>query len=244
MGINHYLPMKCIMSECPLPDSMSRANWIEPFLKTTNNRMPLFQDLQGAPTYEQFGGGHDDLFVYDGEGNLFAYLQSGASATLEHAHSVYSLYETDLQTPEGYASVRTTVLLAAATANATTADGRKWERCSSSSSSIIGSSGISGISGTISSGISSGTVILLLAMFGGCAACVCHSHSRGLMHTAHTVAAAAHTVAAPRGSRSMAAAVSDSSLGSFESEKTDVWSHQLSLRGDSIEETLDDISTL
>ena len=73
--------------------------------------MPVLQDTGGGDIYDEFGGQHDDLFVYDRYGKLFAYLPSKMSADVIGGPS--TMLTQDLLTPEGVASVTTIAVLAA-----------------------------------------------------------------------------------------------------------------------------------
>ena len=80
------------------------ANWQAPMREQAPG-VPILQDEQGVDAWSAFGGGHDDLFVYDRSGRLFAHL---CSAHLCSPQPV----RTDLDDPLGFESVRTTVVLA------------------------------------------------------------------------------------------------------------------------------------
>lgn len=116
-ALNYKLPMSCIMTSgpmsrmgrCAIGDSDMRlreASWQAP-LAAAAPPLPVFQDTPAADVWDSgFGGGHDDLLVYDRHGRLFAYLPSAMSQ--EHVAIPQDLLRTD-----GVANVRTTLLLAA-----------------------------------------------------------------------------------------------------------------------------------
>ena len=74
------------------------ANWQAPMREQAPG-VPILQDEQGVDAWSAFGGGHDDLFVYDRNGRLFAHL---CSAHLCSPQPV----RTDLDDPLGFESVR------------------------------------------------------------------------------------------------------------------------------------------
>lgn len=104
--------MEMAMPDMPacIPDPPER-DWQHLLAKRAPG-MPVMQDTGEGDVYDAFGGQHDDLFVYDRYGKLFAYLPSKMSADAIGGPS--TLLSQDLLTPEGVASVTTIAVLAAA----------------------------------------------------------------------------------------------------------------------------------
>lgn len=78
--------------------------------------MPVFQDTEEDNVWDEFGGEHDDLFVYDRNGKLFTWLPAPMTAmNIEMRGDKQFSYpfNQDLLTPEGRATVRTVAILAA-----------------------------------------------------------------------------------------------------------------------------------
>jgi len=115
--LNYQLPMSCIMTSgnmshmgrCAIGDGDMRLHedrWQAP-LAAAAPSLPVFQDTAEADVWGGgFGGGHDDLLVYDRDGRLFAHLPSAMSVA-------HPLIEQDLLTTTGFDNVRTSLLLAA-----------------------------------------------------------------------------------------------------------------------------------
>lgn len=100
------------MGPCTFGDGdmrLTEKRWQAPLARMAP-RLPLFQDTAADAVWNDgFGGGHDDLFVYDAQGRLFSWL--GSEMTLNAVGKDY-LFEQDLITTDGYASVRAITLLA------------------------------------------------------------------------------------------------------------------------------------
>lgn len=112
-ALNYRLPMSCIMRSGPMAHGpceagdmrLREANWQAPLASGAPN-VSVFQDTQKANAWDDaFGGGHDDLLIYDTEGLLFAWLPS--EMTVEKP-----LVNQDLLTPIGYEAVRAALVLA------------------------------------------------------------------------------------------------------------------------------------
>ena len=84
----------------------------------------VFQDTHDDNVWDEFGGEHDDLFVYDRHGKLFAWLPADLAANLlvrkyyntsgREGSPIYAPpYTADLMTKEGRATVRSVAILAA-----------------------------------------------------------------------------------------------------------------------------------
>lgn len=94
---------------CPANDKRLRlSNWQQLLIDQTS--MPIFQDTEWQDIWEIFGGGHNDIFIYDRNGRLYEYICS---------------YETcgddtlgELTTASGFDAVKE-VAVAAASSNAT-----------------------------------------------------------------------------------------------------------------------------
>jgi len=113
-ALNYRRPMACIMRSGPMAAAgpcaegdmrLREANWQAPLASGAPN-VSLFQDTAEADVWDgAFGGGHDDLFVYDGAGRLFAWLPSEMT---EESPA----FNQDLLTPGGYEAVRVALVLA------------------------------------------------------------------------------------------------------------------------------------
>jgi len=116
-ALNYQLPMSCIMRSgpmsmmgpCAIGDGdkrLSEPKWQSRLAQGAPN-LAIFQDTAEANVWDAgFGGGHDDLFIYDAEGLLFAYLPSAMTET-------NPAIPQDMLTPSGYGIVRSMLILAA-----------------------------------------------------------------------------------------------------------------------------------
>ena len=115
-ALNYRLPMSCIMTtgpmsrmgRCKIGDDdmrLSEAKWQTPLAQGAP-KIAMFQDTVEANVWDRgFGGGHDDVFVYDATGRLFAWLPSAMT-------DPHPKINQDMLTPSGYDAVRATVILA------------------------------------------------------------------------------------------------------------------------------------
>lgn len=100
-ALNYYAPMACAMLECemywwnwnspmylpwwntnncqgyvggcaPSDERLKPENW--QLLLANKTTMPIFQDTEWEDAWENLGGGHGDIFIYDSSGRLFAYF--------------------------------------------------------------------------------------------------------------------------------------------------------------------------
>ena len=67
---------------------------------TSKCDFPVFQDTSAVNAWAQHDGGKDDMYIYDKEGNLAAFLPI----------SSFGATSTNLGTPGGYAYVKNAVL--------------------------------------------------------------------------------------------------------------------------------------
>eukprot|EP01035_Chromulina_nebulosa_P017359 gene17359-22906_t len=63
---------------CPPNDPRLHASaWQRPFTNLTT--IPFFQDKEWQDTWDKFGGGENDIFIYDSQGKLFKYICSSTT---------------------------------------------------------------------------------------------------------------------------------------------------------------------
>lgn len=108
VALNAAEPMACVMPAMgALCDAAAHteAAWQAPMVAAARG-MPVLQDEAALDVWQQYGGGHDDLFIYDRRGALFAHLCSAHTCAPQPV-------PTDLGDARGRASVRAAVVLAA-----------------------------------------------------------------------------------------------------------------------------------
>ena len=122
-AVNYHETMACKMDSPKIrkenPDmppcvrNPPESEW-QQLLASRAPGMPTFQDTKEKMIYDEFGGQHDDLFIYDRNGRLFAYLPSTRTAEVIGGPSVLLSTTQDVTTHAGYRSVRSLAILAAA----------------------------------------------------------------------------------------------------------------------------------
>jgi len=124
VGVNNKFPMECAMEPCapselnhdcldywgscpPDAPALAYNNWQGLMRVNKTAEMPLFQDTQDADVWNrEYGGGHDDLFIYDGQGKLYAYVCSSKTCSAP-------FLDNSLMTPGGYENIKSLIGLAA-----------------------------------------------------------------------------------------------------------------------------------
>ena len=135
-AVNYHATMACKMDSPKIrkenPDmppcvrNPPESEW-QQLLASRAPGMPTFQDTKEKMIYDEFGGQHDDLFIYDRNGRLFAYLPSTRTAEVIGGPSVLLSTTQDVTTHAGYRSVRSLAILAAASHPARCGTSRaKW----------------------------------------------------------------------------------------------------------------------
>jgi len=111
--INAKQPM-CAMHHSCGPDDQQEQNWQGLMAATT--ALPLLQDSQQLDVFGLVGKGlllHDDLFIYDRHGQLFAHICSSTGMAPSCQYATSSPVAADLLSNEGYSTVKALAMAAA-----------------------------------------------------------------------------------------------------------------------------------
>lgn len=117
VSVNAILPMACKMKMmhndtfvCGAQGERDASNWQG--LLANASDLPILQDTKQVGAWAAFGGGHDDLFIYDSAGVLFTHLKSARNrSTMDSTHVA-------LETDAGFLAVKAQLMLAATASSA------------------------------------------------------------------------------------------------------------------------------